>query len=546
MGEYKYKYSAILALKLQSAQISTQIMNTLNLIEKAAKAIATSNDIKGDTAGSIKSYYAEMYDYIINALRAAVTLQQYDINRYLTAAVQDKLNGNTVADTAQLKKIVQSIKNNESAMSDAHQNEQTVKNNVSDLVDVPSSDYAKVQQIKNELITHIDKTISNISELENMYLSPDTMLTDVSTIISRCRAITPSLYTPFSDMDQFIERYESLQGYGTPVTIERTIREFEEENADIRNKFNRFLNSGKMGMLSREEKDLLKYKAYTAREPYRTLYLNNLDKFRFKDSIFSSEASYFRTSILSAFHITKDKGIINIERKGRIGEFLIKTICHECGHAIDFSADKTNDSGHDIDNFTFKAKGKEYTLQSAIRYDVFYNRDNPHSVSSIAYTLKQQGSAGNPENVVNAYINNGYADLNKQDKVLYNAVKSDFQKNISESSRMETVVDVYGGMTKNALIKDAKNEYIIGYYHPDEYWNNPLRSNRPAYEYWAEHFDNSLRMMPERTTSAYHATNVEYFPTASQGAEAYAQYKMDVQPSEPLNVEVVDGSQPKG
>ena len=137
-----------------------------------------------------------------------------------------------------------------------------------------------------------------------------------------------------------------------------------------------FLNSDGAKGLTEDDIRNIKYLVYTADEPYRSLYLNSLLKFRIR-TINGSGGYYMPWSQ-------------GIEQTGEEGHTVTYTypdcfaddprgpytvFFHECGHAIDDLNDKSQQMGYDTTSFTtYSAEmGKDVTLREAIDYDVYYN-----------------------------------------------------------------------------------------------------------------------------------------------------------------------------
>ena len=280
------------------------------------------------------------------------------------------------------------------------------------------------------------------------------------------------------------------------------IRDFEKDHPEEAKKLNDFLNSGKNNNLTDEDKRNIKYLIYTAKEPYRSIYLNNLDKIKIGDGDLGDGAFYSNGKI----NLSYPESFKNDPR----GPYT--TFFHEYGHGIDDRADFSSKGKYDTETYKIynEKMGREVTLREAIEHDVYYNKDNPHSISSMAENIRQSGrsgSKGNVDNVINAFKNGSADGLNKDDRALYNAVRNEFNRTTGNGTTYEAVTDVYGGMSRNALRNN-------GYGHDTDYWNN---TSMPAKELWAEYF--SYNMAGEQTNLDYVR---EYFPEAVKIMDQYA------------------------
>ena len=123
-------------------------------------------------------------------------------------------------------------------------------------------------------------------------------------------------------LENFLEKCK-LNGGPTQEDKEECIRIFEEHNAEYAEQLNSFL-----GKLSEDEIREIKFIIYTAEEPYRSMYLENFNKYSI-GNISGSDTGYF----------TPGKNTINVnmpEEPGNPrGPYV--TFFHESGHAIDYN-----------------------------------------------------------------------------------------------------------------------------------------------------------------------------------------------------------------
>lgn len=283
------------------------------------------------------------------------------------------------------------------------------------------------------------------------------------------------------------------------------IRDFEKDHLKEAKRLNAFLNSGKNNKLTDEDKRNIKYLIYTAKEPYRSIYLKNIDKIKFGNGDLGGGA-YYRNG-----DRTINLSYPDCFKKDPRGAYT--TWFHEYGHGIDDQADFSSRGGYDTE--TYKAysekMGREVSLREAIEYDIYYNKDNQHSISSMAESIRQSGrigSKGNVDNVINALKNGSPDGLNKDDRAMYNAVKNELFRSTGNDATYEAVTDVYGGMSGNVL----REKHSYG--HDTEYWND---TSMPAKELWAEYY--SYNMAGDQRNLDYVR---EYFPEAVKVMDRYA------------------------
>ena len=298
------------------------------------------------------------------------------------------------------------------------------------------------------------------------------------------------------------------------------IEEFEKSHPEQAKQLNEFLNGGKNNQLTEDDIRNIKYLTYNANEPFRSIFLNSLSKYRIGNADMNGNAYYkpalpfffIIQSIVSPYHTvnyTYDNGDDDCFGNDPRGPYT--TVFHECGHAIDDLSDVSKWWGSDTENFTVynNAMGRDVTIKDAIEYDVFYNENNPHSVTSIANEVinsGKSGSDGNINNVISAFQSGNTSGLSNDDLNLYNAVRNQHLRTTESRAQYEAVSDVYGAMTHNKL----RN----GYGHDETYWSD---NTNAAKELWAEYF--SYNMAGDVENLKY---LIQYFPEASKVLRKYA------------------------
>ena len=305
------------------------------------------------------------------------------------------------------------------------------------------------------------------------------------------------------------------------------IEEYERDHPETVRDINSFLYGGINNSLSSDDIRDLKYLTYHAREPYKSIFLNSLSEYRIGDLGLDNQAYYSNQSKTVNFDYFDD---FSTNPRGSY-----TTVYHECGHAIDDLGDAVLKKGYDTEGFSAYCSSmrQNVTIRQAIEYDVYYNTENPHSITSIINGIKRQnkpgtGSKGSLDNVIEAYkTGQDPNSLSPDDSILYSEVKRRFQNGLrglsaGNHAKYESVTDVYGGMTHNELIEgdDDLSTENIGYYahrkYDDgrEYWADQAA---PAKELWAEYFSYNMQGNTENLDNL-----IEYFPTASQLMEQYA------------------------
>ena len=302
------------------------------------------------------------------------------------------------------------------------------------------------------------------------------------------------------------ERGENPLSKVTEKDMNQAIADFEKDHEDEVKDLNKFLKSGESNDLTDEDIRHIKYLLYTAPEPYRSIYLDNISKFKIKVTDNTDKSAFYqpwRHRVTYAYPESFYK-----DPRGPYTVFF-----HECGHAIDDLGEESKWLGSDTENYEFKSDAleKDVTLREAIEYDVYYNKDNRHSVAYIANMIKDSGcdgKKGNVNRVINALKKGDVNCLKTEDDyVLYDMVIDEVTEGINDVT-YEAVSDVYGGVSNNALRGG-------GYGHENDYWQDEKKA---AKELWAEYFSYHIAGDAESLAAVY-----EYFPEASKGLDAYTQ-----------------------
>ena len=316
-----------------------------------------------------------------------------------------------------------------------------------------------------------------------------------------------------------------------PAEKDRLIAEYEKEHPEIAAEFDRiFSNGDDLSVLTPDDIRNIKYMAYTAPEPDRTIFLNNLANITVTDwQDFKDDSNGNDTTDPTAFFSPTNKDIHLNDKIALSGDKKgpYTTVFHESGHAIDDLINPAN--GSDSDTFTYNSSelGKTTTIEEAIMYDVYDNTDNPHSVMSMAMDINnnlpdhQKYDIGELSHVVEAMRSGGdTSGLTARERVLYRDLGQKFVDGIpsSDYANYESVTDIYGGMSSNALRTDysgttPETKY---YGHSDNYWKTPNNANK---ELWAEYF--SYKMAGDKENLEHMR---EYFPEAYKAMEAYEQH----------------------
>lgn len=274
------------------------------------------------------------------------------------------------------------------------------------------------------------------------------------------------------------------------------------------------------------DRNNIMYIAYTAEEPYRSLFLDSLGTYTIGRTDLSS--SYFTRS-----GDETDGTPANSINFGASNSFYhcpkgaYNTFFHECGHAIDYNID-----GETFFSNTYK-NGSNYDMIAGDVYAHIEGEIENYINNKIASGVSNAASyeACSVERIIDCIKNGGDTSiLSASELKVYKDVKSNIESELNATSSNHQyednvgvlhgtlyVSDICGGVTNNVIVGGRghwnkeddgpyKGEYI--------YWYNPETGERTGNhetELWAHYF--SFEMTGDQEAMA--AMN-QYFPNAIQ------------------------------
>ncbi len=280
-------------------------------------------------------------------------------------------------------------------------------------------------------------------------------------------------------LENLVEGYK-LRGEVTDADKDALIALFE--------KYNRKLAVGLdslLGKLTGEQIRDIKYLAYSAAEPYRSIYLSELDSYALGDTAYDGTA-YF-TSRSNTLNVDVEEEYANPR-----GAFT--TFFHESGHAIDYNY---CDDGTYF-SLTYR-DGEGRSLQDVIYGDVEAN------VSSVIANFT---SDADMQADILAYVMGAGSvsldDLSGEEQSLLKDVQTSYSMKLY-GAKNEAGSDIYGGVTNN-IVHGSYGHWDDGYW----YGEDGSATFSQSKELWAEYY--SYCMTGNETALANLRT---YFPEAS-------------------------------
>lgn len=301
-----------------------------------------------------------------------------------------------------------------------------------------------------------------------------------------------SLYHIYIDweerLENLLEKYRS-QGTITDQDKDEFIRIYEIYNVETKKKLDNLLSK-----LTEEQIREVKYILYTADEPYRSIYLNELESYTI-GNVSGSDTGFFRP-----FDNTINVDMIAEPTNPR-GPYT--TFFHESGHALDYN---------------FYNDGNFYSLtyrnsEGQSLMDVIYEDVRNDVRKTIARYTKDKNTQ---EDLLNYIMGAGSIDVNtlsEKEKQLLQYIQAYYKKDMY-GAQNESCSDVYGGVTNN-IISGQYGHWSDTYWYDSkgnptgsqakelwaEYYSYCMTGNEEALENLREHFPNAAKFLDEMAES---------------------------------------------
>ncbi|MBC6133307.1 hypothetical protein HB825_00480 [Listeria booriae] len=369
--------------------------------------------------------------------------------------------------------------------------------------------------------TEFDNILKNIENIDHEYEEEFTgVLNQLESFRYRLnnigQIITPSVISASTDtisaIISYANNYElSIVEYGDYMSEHperlKKINEYEALHPESAKKVDDFLSS-----LPLQDRLGIKYLIYTAEEPYRSLCLKYMDKFKITSTI---ESGVF-THESGAFFWHKDATLvfdIDEDRINSRGQYY--TFFHEMGHAIDYYYGKEN-GADDFYSSVFKTNGKtlsDYNIQD-VENNVRQSLGDllkSEEYKGLSASEKQKMLDNISQNILKQDEN--YDNLSAKEQELQDTLEIDYTFKLSGPDN-ESASDVYQGVTNFTI--DSRD---YGYGHSDGYWfdKNGNNTNKTNKESFAEFFG---RKMTVGDTSIDGLESIEtYLPESKEHME---------------------------
>lgn len=316
---------------------------------------------------------------------------------------------------------------------------------------------------------------------------------------------------------------------------ERVVILYQMLDPDVAQRFRELFDSSETAIDEFDRNNIM-YIAYTAEEPYCSLFLDSLGTYTIGRTDLSG--SYFTRS-----GDETDGTPANSINFGASDSFYhcpkgaYNTFFHECGHAIDYNID-----GETFFSNTYK-DGSNYDMIAGDVYAHIEGEIEDHINNKVASGVSNAASyeACSVEKIIDCIKNGGNkSELSFYEATVYKEVKKNMKADLSSASANHQyedsvgtlqgtkyaagISDVYGGITGNVILGDRR--------HPDvDYWYNATTGESTGAqekELWAHYFSFEITGDKEamEAMNQYFPETMKQYDNMANDMEEYMERKM--------------------
>lgn len=289
---------------------------------------------------------------------------------------------------------------------------------------------------------------------------------------------------------------------------DKVIRAYEDTHSEWAKELDRLVRSGNPNTLTEEDIRSIKFIAYTADEPYRTIYLDNVKKYSIGTIGDPKNNGSFYQPSANAIYFENNRDSFADDPRGAYTIFF-----HESGHATDYNQNNPVYPFTEDYEIYSEEMGREVTLLEAIEYDVYQDIE--------AQIRKYIHDDESVERILDAFrYGNDTEGLSKQENAIYNGVIKYYDEDLNGEVN-EAACDVYGGVTNLKIGRigygHRPGDGDVSNYH---YWydGDGNTTGMQARELWAEYFSYCMTGNEEALASLR-----EHFPAACKVLDAIAE-----------------------
>lgn len=504
MGAEINPFGVRIQLKSENRSLERMITNA-NEMKGSITEFIDNSELTGEAYSSAKNYYSSMHIPLINAIMWYADDKQQENANYLSL-VDSYFPSSAHVSEDQLLDQKSNIQRMQAQT--AHNPFMFAYNHVLQLMEQAVND--KLNKIYDYLNQTKDlyTNIAFLDEIEQGIRCLKMVEPDTETGGFTIPPLDTSWITRIQELEDEKFREMAMQQYEeylkeNPADLDKIIAILKYEvvmsDADIQ-KVNTFLDP-------LETQDIIGIKslAYSAEEPFRSLFIKYLDKFEITST--TESGVFFADQNSMRFNLEND-------RTNSCGAYY--TFFHEVGHAIDYYYGLENGGAWYSSNYQ---NSDGLTLTDTIYNDVENNfRQVLDQLSqNPAYSHWSEAERNNAINsVVENLLANNTNSLSPEQTSLQNDLRREYRKSLSGADN-ECPSDIYGAVTNNTVIGSWGHTNIEA--DNSTYWVNADGTTKrdPNKECFAEYYG---RVMTQGETSEKGLNSIEtYLPESKEYLE---------------------------
>lgn len=485
-------------------------LTRLDQLKQAYEVLSKSSHIKGSGADSLKQYCGSVHLMLIDKLKQLIALHadNYMLYKYDYRDSVDS-SGHALIDEDTLDTIQETIEATNKAAIRVNDQLEYALSQIRDIFPYSYQDVAFVDAAHQAVLRHTEEVRTHVNAVEGRHCEADftntaQMIAALNAFISELSGKGRSFKETFqADGLNGIGSYQQLMDASVAIEQEHdekakdiedakqskdeVIRQYELEHSETAEKIDKLLEH-------LDETDIreIKYLAYTAPEPFRTIYLNTLDRYSTGDLSGHIDGMYLLD------HIN-----VNMAEEAGNPRGPYTTFFHESGHAIDnkFRFFRINES------WSHRNEAGQ-SLMDVIREDVradvtatveMYTTDPDMQKHLVEYIMGHDKGA--------------FSSLTPDEQDLMTNSIRPYYSRILAGEVNEAASDVYGGITNNIIIGSYGHTqgpywYILGqptYFQPMELWaeyfSYGMTNNQAAMQSLRERFPEAIQFLDEIAAS---------------------------------------------
>ncbi len=574
---YKVDYSAMQNRYVSYSNAVSTWSDGISFVMQREQAIEASKNISGNSASRMRQYLSTSYSCAKDMLSMLLNLFERSYLLYTQAYYQQiDPASDTHIDEAELGELHSKLQERRGQLQKISIEAENTAAGVADLVSLPSLDISSADAQLGCILTSLDELDNAVNGLESVYAS-STDLAEIDAMISQLEgffqemiglnkefktnfsaegfmtlASVPALIAEARRAQTLMEEREAEVSVAVKElekrredksnsvipkdrkVVEKSVSDFEAEHPEYAAAMDKVLSDPD---LTAQERLGIKYTAYNAPEPYRSIYFEHIDQYVVNVDPERGRDAFYRGT----------EGKIYMGRKGTLSNDprgAYATFFHESGHAIDDYeyGNVAYDDGSLTNTYSYNGTSLHDLIVSDTRSYVEAIIDNDPKYKNLTETqhhiilrslnltddapmydydndgnwLKdsfEDGIAGSQYKFISKYLKHPWEI---REDVILEDVRRDIRQRMNNDLQgwdNEAASDVFGGVTNNAIKGDISHSSPHYWYGEDK-----MPKGSQERELWAEFFSAQMTQDEAALESIR-----RHFPQAYAAMEAMAQ-----------------------